>query len=105
MVGNHHHALWKRKLNPTILRFLDLICHRGIPAYAYRGGAPPVCGSCDQQPKRLFRQSHIGVVDIVVDVVQRRADQLCKMDTAKTLVNDELEEGDELKRPTQYSQP
>ena len=81
VVGNHDQALWKHKLDPAVLCLSNLLGHRGVAADADYRGTPPMCHCCDENTKGLFRQGHVGIVNILVHPVKGKADELCQVDT------------------------
>jgi len=96
----------KRELHSAVGRLLDLPGNRGIAADAHNGRAPPVCHGCDDEPKQLFGEGHVGVVEIATDPVQGYTNPLCNVDagrgkTVSSSVNVEPREG----KPTQDTMP
>lgn len=81
MVGDHYQSLWKHELDPAVLCLSDLLGHRGVAADADYRGAPPMRHCRDEDTKGLFRQGHVGIVNISIHPVKRKANELCQVDT------------------------
>lgn len=76
MVCNQDQALGKVKLNSAIWHLLDLASHRLVAADTNRGSPPDPGHNNNDEGKRPLRHGHVGVVHVLVDKVQRRANEL-----------------------------
>lgn len=92
MVRNEYEAVRKVRLEQSVGRKLYLPFDRLITADAdYRRGTPLGNGD-DENPKTLLRHSHISIVIVLVDKVQRRSDKLCHDDTYTATVEPRCEQ-------------
>lgn len=84
MICDHDQTLWESALYPTVRGQTELASHRGITANPDRGGCPPVSHGGRKQPKRLFGQGHVGIVEVAVDPVERRSEELRDVNPGKS---------------------
>jgi hypothetical protein len=89
VVRDHNQTLWECTLHPAIGRQAELIGHRFISAYPYRRRCPPLRHSHQEDAKRLLRQGHVRVIEVSVEKIQGRSEELCYMDTVeqKTIIS------------------
>lgn len=80
VVRNHYHALGKRELHHSIRSFLYLVGNRRIAADSDCCWPPPLCHGRGQEAEGLLRQGHVGIVEIAIDPVKRRTDELGDVD-------------------------
>jgi hypothetical protein len=80
MIRNHNHSIREMTFYPPILRLLQLSSHRCITTYSHDRRTPPLCQRCNVDSKGLFRECHIGVVEILIVPVQRHPEELRKAD-------------------------
>lgn len=86
VVRNHYHALGKRKLHHSIWCFPYLVGNRGIAADSDCCWPPPLCHGRGQEAEGLLRQGHIGIVEITIDPVKWRADNLGDVDAGNNIL-------------------
>ena len=91
MICNHDQSFWEESLESSILRLQKLSPDALVPTDPYDGGTKPrSCCGCDK-PERLLRESHISVVIVFVDKVERRAEDLGQMYGEDTSVDPKCE--------------
>lgn len=81
MICYHDYPFWKLQLEQTIFTFVYLSCDRSITTDSYLRRREKVCYIRDRYCEGLFRQSHICIVDILVDPVEWRAEKLSSNNT------------------------
>lgn len=76
MVCNHDQSLRKVDVEEPVLGATQLPLHAFVSTDPDHGRAKPLRKCNDQQAKGLFRQSHICIVIIPIDQVQRSSKEL-----------------------------
>lgn len=76
VIRDHDDALGKVKLDKPVGHLPDLPGDRLVSADAYRRGTPPLGHGDHEQGEGLLGEGHVGVVQLAVDEVEGRADQL-----------------------------
>lgn len=80
VVCYHDHTIRKVELDTSVCRTGDLPSNRGISANTDSRRAPDLGHCNNQEAKRFFGQGHVGVVEVAVDPVEWRTDELGNID-------------------------
>jgi hypothetical protein len=87
MVSHEDHAISEVTLQTSILPLGHLTHHTGIAAHSDHCWCPPLGKTCDKNGEALLRVCHVALVELRINELQRRAQELRRADSVQLLTH------------------